>query len=437
MLTHFQVLAAQVTQINSLPKHSTIPKYVRHIVGPTSMLFTEGVLWKKTRQLFNPGFSLTHLLTFAPIIVDDASMYCKIIGELADSGEVRPIEEALASLTIDIMGHVVLDYDLNAQTSKNELVEAFRRQISWTPSVISTNPFAGMHPMRPFMHRYYEQKMNTCLGKILDDRYASFDPESRKSSRRPAIDLALDEYVLQQKEEKLGNNRQGADKSFRALAIDQMKSFIFAGHDTTSSTIAYIYLMLSQNPKALEKARAELDSVFGTDVTQSGDLIKRNPQLTNNMPFILGAIKETLRLFPPAMIVREGHGKLAYEGNMYDMEGFMVLVSPHTLHRNAEWFPSPDEFIPERWMPPPHNFQDIPKDVYRPFSKGPRDCIGQQLAILEIKIILAMTLREFDFKEDYETWDRKLGREKPGDILGGRRGMFGECSHFFKHKTRF
>lgn len=77
-------------------------------------------------------------------------------------------------------------------------------------------------------------------------------------------------------------------------------------------------------------------------------------------------------------------------------------------------------------MPTPHNFQEIVKDAWRPFEKGPRTCIGQELALLEMKIIMVMTLRYFDIKADYEEWDRKLGREKPGEILGGRRGMFGE-----------
>lgn len=105
----------------------------------------------------------------------------------------------------------------------------------------------------------------------------------------------------------------------------------------------------------------------------------------------------------------------------------MVWVVSHAIHRRADLFPSPDEFIPERFLPAPDNWQEIPKDAWRPFEKGPRACIGQELAMLEMRIILAMTAREFDVMGDYEGWDRMLGREKPGDILGGRRGMFGKA----------
>jgi cytochrome P450 len=403
-----------------------MPDFVRHITGDQSMAFTEGALWKRSRSMFNPGFSLTHLMTLVPTLVDEALVYCQIIGEHADSGEVRPIEEALAYLMIDVMGHVVLDVSLNCQTQKNEFVEAFRKQISWTSSPVSTNPFVGLNPLRPFMHRYYAQKMNAYVENVIDNRFANSVQKSSKSRGKPAIDLALDEYVQLQKEENVARSAQGIDKAFKTDAIDQMKTFIFAGHDTTSSTMAYTYLLLSQHPKELATARAELDSVFGSDLKQTADLIKENPKLINSLQFISNVLKETMRLFPPVMTVREGKGTIIYEGVTYDIDGYMVLLSSHTVYRNAEYFPSPDEFIPDRWAPGSENFKEIPNHAYRPFEKGQRDCIGQQLAMLEMKIITALTLREFDFEEDYETWDSKLGRKSPGSVLDGRREMFGK-----------
>jgi cytochrome P450 len=111
LLTIYQDLAAQVTQTNSRPKSPAIQQFIGHIVGPTSLLFTEGEQWKKIRSLFNPGFSLAHLMTLVPSIVDDTMIFYEVLGEHADSGEVRPIETAAAHLTIDIMGHIILDIE--------------------------------------------------------------------------------------------------------------------------------------------------------------------------------------------------------------------------------------------------------------------------------------------------------------------------------------
>lgn len=130
----------------------------------------------------------------------------------------------------------------------------------------------------------------------------------------------------------------------------------------------------------------------------------------------------------------------------------MIWVNIHTIHRRADLFPKPDEFIPERFLPsstssatpsspsdahsntladaltevPKEVLTEIPKDAYRPFEKGLRSCIGQELALLEMKIVLALTVRNFEICAAYEEWDRKMGREKPGEMLDGRRGMFGE-----------
>lgn len=104
----------------------------------------------------------------------------------------------------------------------------------------------------------------------------------------------------------------------------------------------------------------------------------------------------------------------------------MVWINNHAISRRSDLYPEADSFIPERFLPYPDNYQDIPKDAWRPFEKGPRACIGQELALIEMKVIMVLTLRDFDVRDAYEEYDRSLGRVEPGSILGGKRGNFGE-----------
>jgi cytochrome P450 len=114
-----------------------------------------------------------------------------------------------------------------------------------------------------------------------------------------------------------------------------------------------------------------------------------------------------------------------HNGTAYPTKDTMVWVNLHTIQRRPDLFPSPDEFIPERFLPAPNNWQEVPKDAYRPFEKGPRACLGQELAMFEMKIITVLTLRDFDISPEYGEWDALLGRERPGETLDGGRGMFG------------
>lgn len=407
------------------------------------MITLNGPVWKETRALFHPGFALNHLMTHSPTIVDDTAIFVTKLYALADSSEITPLEDLLAKLTIDIMGHIVLDYDLKSQTESNELVDAFRGSVEWTPSPLATNPLLNLNPVRWAAQHWYARRMNNYLRKVIQERLAmrsSSKIDVKHSKRRPAVDLAVDEYVRSQSTGKI-------DVAFQTLAIDQMKTFLFAGHDTSSTTICYVYHLLNLNPEALEKTRAELDEAFGKDIP-AGEAIKRDPSIVNDLHYTTAVIKgmfivpnlwkasaqlivlETLRLFPPASTVRMGAKDitLTYKDHIFQTENIMLWVNNHTIHRRADLFPQPESFIPERFLPSPSTWPEqgsIPKDAYRPFEKGPRNCIGQELAMLEMKIIMAMTVREFDVRAEYEVWDRKMGREKPGEMLEGRRGMFG------------
>lgn len=99
------------------------------------------------------------------------------------------------------------------------------------------------------------------------------------------------------------------------------------------------------------------------------------------------------------------------DGKTYPADNCMIWSANNCMMKDSNIFPSAYEFIPERHIPEQSPVGAIPKNAYRPFEKGPRDCLGQELTMLETRVILALTLRKFDFKEAYEELDRRLGRK--------------------------
>jgi cytochrome P450 len=145
---------------------------------------------------------------------------------------------------------------------------------------------ATWNPVLRFGQWCYSRKMNTYIGNIIQERIAlrKTGPEmtKRQSGRRPAIDLAIDEYFLI-------SGTGSVSTEFKQVAIDQMHTFLFAGHDTSSSTMCYIYNLLDLHPEALARVRKKHD-VFGPS-ENTAEAIKAKPQLLNELPYSTAMIK--------------------------------------------------------------------------------------------------------------------------------------------------
>lgn len=421
-------LMNQAALIVNTPRHEAARTAVVHIIGEESMLLQDDPEWKRSRTLFNPGFASGHLLSLMPCVIDKTMIFRQKLEQYAKSGEVFQCENHIASLTIDIIGKVVLDHDFNSQTEESEFVQAFRQSVAWSPSSLKMNIFKNWNPMMPLAQFWYRRKMNNYLSKVLEDRYIA---RTRKDSEdldkrrgKPIVDLALDQYIVMQQHKGITTSA-GTDPVFKRNCNDQLKTFILAGHDTTSSTLAFIFYLLDQHPDKRAKLMEEFDSVFGKDTSATEKLIREDPNIVNQLVYANSIIKETLRMFPPSTSARRGGTPITYNGRTYDTSGMMIWLNSHTMMRSPDYFPQPNDFIPERFLPAPNNWQDVPKDAWRAFERGGRSCIGQEFAMLEMKVIMSLTLREFVFEDGYEEWDRKLGREKPGEMLDGMRGAFG------------
>ena len=284
------------------------------------------------------------------------------------------------------------------------------------------NPWKKWNPIRPFMFRYNTRRMDRWLSKKLDERLAlrqSLGEAAMLKRSKPVIDLALDTYLLNNGHRKNGVSLM--DDTFKTIAISQIKLFLFAGYDTTSSTLCYMYYLLRKNPEVQKRLHAELDSVFGTDLTKTASLIIENPHLLNKLPYTMAVTKESLRLFPPASSVRRGEPGffVNVDGVQYPTEGLGVWPVARASHHHPSLWPDAEAFIPERWLVPEGDPLYPIKGAYRPFEMGPRNCIGQEMVMIETKIIMALTVREFIVEPSYREFDKRMGRA-PKTLNGER-----------------
>ncbi|KAK1455969.1 AflN/verA/monooxygenase [Colletotrichum cuscutae] len=188
-------------------------------------------------------------------------------------------------------------------------------------------------------------------------------------------------------------------------------------------TLLYCYYLLSQNPEIISRTIAEHNEVFGTDSSQVQDKIHKDPQLLNMIPYTVAFIKVVLRIFAPAGAMRQGRSDVQIvdaDGRVLPTEGCNVWTLVQAIHHNPKYWKDPDACIPERWLVAPEDPLYPQKGAWRPFEWGPRNCIGQTLAMLELRIALVMTVREFVIKPAYEDWDKLHPKSGIRSVKGNR-----------------
>jgi cytochrome P450 len=205
-------------------------------------------------------------------------------------------------------------------------------------------------------------------------------------------------------------------------SIFRIRTFVFAGHDTISTSISMIFYYLSKNPSVRAKACAELDAVFTPSLSTTASRIREDPYILNQLPYNHAVMKEALRLFPPANTVRIGSPNVQITdpktGQRFPTHDWVVWPDSYVIGRSEIYYPDAEKFMPERWLPE-SSFPAIPPGAFRAFERGPRNCIGSEFGTLEIKVVMAMTLRDFDFVPAYPEDSLKVDGEPCYQMLFG------------------
>jgi cytochrome P450 len=170
---------------------------------------------------------------------------------------------------------------------------------------------------------------------------------------------------------------------------DEVMTLLFAGHDTTTSTVAFMCYELARHPDVAAALRDELDRVLGTERPDAGLLMSGQLELLEMV------LDETLRMYPPAWVGgRRAAATFEFAGQTVPANAY-VNYSSWASHHLSEVFEEPFEFRPERFSPEPK--AALPKGAYVPFGAGSRICIGMRFGQLEIKAIASQLLRDFEF----------------------------------------
>ncbi|MCJ1230248.1 hypothetical protein MMC12_006920 [Toensbergia leucococca] len=385
-------------------------------LGESGILKVGGEKWKIIRKQYNPGFNSRYLQTLLPEIIHEVKIFTAKIDKSV--GQTITLGDFITSLTIDIITAIVLGRSVNAQTEDGDLVTGFKGCIDWQIERERLNPFHLFNPLRPIAMSYYVNK----LDKAVDREVENASRNKEGLNQRSIVSLAM-------KDEKSIMSRP----ELKIKPRDQIKTFLLVcyapprGHDTTSSLLQWLFYELSVQPKVLERLRKEHQSLFGVEPAGYHDrveeLFTHHPEkVLQGMSYTTAVIKETLRVHTVASGSRwspKGNNLTAeYNGQTYNLDNH-ALYMPNLLHHmNPEyWGPDVEVFNPDRFLDTTE--WNVPIFAFRPFERGPRACIGQELVYLETKVILALIINTFEFEKVYDTKYKELYsvRRRIGSLL--------------------
>ncbi|KAK4450502.1 cytochrome P450 [Podospora aff. communis PSN243] len=404
--------------------HRWVDYWFRIMLGPNVIAAINGPAWKKLHHMMGPSFSPVAVKAQVPVIARHAALFHENLCKVIKTGKPFSMVDITSRATSDIISDMVLGFSLKAQQNGSPLLQDFKTIFTLTQPYMDT-----WNPIRKAMLwwkiRGAKQRTDAYLHSVLDARYQLFRENSAIPSRKSARSV-LDRMVIQRIEEMGDSTPLRLDQPFIDLVTPNLKGLLAGGQSTTSDALCHTHLLLSLHPAILTRLRKEHSSLFPPSLAETVSTITMNPALTSasSLPYTTAILQETLRLFPAGFTSREAPPDvthLIFDGVSYPVQGKMIIPHQHALHYDEKQFPNPTEFLPERFMPE-YTGSKAHRFAWRPFERGLRSCIGKELAMEEMRIVLVCTVRWFDFEGIFEgvmskgegkvmfsDWDERIG----------------------------
>ncbi|MDQ2975969.1 MAG: cytochrome P450 [Acidobacteriota bacterium] len=349
---------------NFIKSRSLRSPFFRRLVG-NGLLTSEGEEWKRQRRLAQPAFHRQRISAYGDVMVEYAT---RMISSWRN-GEQRDIHRDMMRLTLEIVVKTLFNADVSGDADKvgqvlSQMVKPFASQatVKWILDNRLPTP----------AHRRFNQ-----AAREIDEIVYRIIAERRASSHDQGDLLSM---LL------AAHDEDGSQMTNRQLR-DEVMTLFLAGHETTALTLSWAWYLLAQNPEVEKKFHSELDEV----------LQGRQPTMADmpNLKYTEMIAKESMRLYPPAYGVgRETIDECEIGGYRVPAKS-QVFMFQWATQRDARFFEEPHRFCPERWTDDFSNA--LPKYAYFPFGGGPRLCIGNYFAMMEVVLLLASIGPRFKF----------------------------------------
>ena len=343
-------------------------KRMGHFLGK-GLLTTHGEPWRTQRRLIQKGFDRKQLDALSSIMQDSLIESMQQFNAEVRTGPVD-IYPHLMKMTFAMVARSLFGAHL-----KDEDIDLV------SDTICTVQEFIVRQTLQPYLNPWF----------------AASGALRRHEEMRTRADGVLLEYITARRNQPPGSDLLQTLMDARysdgegmsdELVLSESMQLLVAGHETSSNGLSWLLYLLSTRPDCLQKIRREFDAVLGDAPLSHGDV--------SNLPFTTQVIQESLRLYPPFWMVDRMAVADDRVGDLEIPKGSTVIVFVYGAHHAPQHWPDPEDFKPERFVKGSEKLRT--PFTYVPFGGGPRVCIGNHYAMLQILMILSVLLRKYDLE---------------------------------------
>ncbi|KPJ08736.1 Cytochrome P450 4C1, partial [Papilio machaon] len=358
------------------------------------LLLSGGSKWLDRRKILTPAFHFNILQRYLVSLKDSAERLVDTVNKVLNvEVDLVPIisECTLQSICESAMGTKLSD-DSTGKSYKTAihelgllLVQRFVRIYLYADFLFNLSALAKRQNKYLSIVHNFTRNVIKERKKYIADNGIDLSNDSSNSNEDDSVNIyrkkrrtaMLDLLILAEKDGLIDN----------AGIEEEVDTFMFEGHDTTAAALTYCFMLIANHPDIQDKILAELNEIYG----------KTNRAVTmedlNEMRYLERCIKEAIRLYPPVPFISRKLNNNVQLSNYTVPAGTLCHIHIYDLHRLESLYPNPDKFDPDRFLP--ENVAKRHNYAYIPFSAGPRNCIGQKFAMMQMKTAVSAILRNF------------------------------------------
>ncbi|KAG2144262.1 cytochrome P450 [Suillus clintonianus] len=397
------------------------------------LLWSEGENHRRQRKALTPAFSNTAIRKLTPVFYDSAykakGAWDTVIESSKDGKAVIEVQNWMNHISLDTIGIAGFSHDFGSLDGKRASLTEVFDTFGNNPQASAVNQalilLASVFPIItkiPTKRTNLSRKLSEAMGEISNDLLIRSRREKDVNMSERDEEKSIIGLLLKSEGQDAELHMSGEE------VVAQMKVLLIAGYETTSISLTWALIELSQHPDTQTRLREEL-LAFGADPTYD--------QLKANLPYLDGVVHEILRLHPPvpgfvrvaaaddviplSEPVRSASGEMT--DNISVAKGTLITISAAAINRSlAIWGPDAKQFKPERWLAE-EGISGKAKEVQGhrhllTFVDGPRTCLGKDFAIAEFKAVLLVLVKNFVFEmrdgpdTEVEVWRGILPRPR-------------------------